>query len=62
MTTARALRKVLTESGHNEDTEITKYKGKYHLLHIFKNGIPVPLIISEDIEEIKDHIDLYILS
>ncbi|KKN76926.1 hypothetical protein LCGC14_0365780 [marine sediment metagenome] len=62
MVTARDLRKVLKKSGHSEDTEITKYKGKYHLLHIFKNGNTVPLIISEDIEEIKDHIDLYIIT
>jgi len=59
MTTTRELRKVLKDKGRSEDTEITKYKGKYHLLHICKNGMPVPLVITEDIEEIKSHIEHY---
>ena len=58
----RDLRKVLKESGKSETTEITTHQGKYHLLHICRNGVPVPLIISKDIEEIKNHIEVYILT
>ena len=60
--TMRTLNKVLKDSGHSEDTEVTRYQGKYHLLHIFKNGVAVPYIISKDITEIKDHIELYVTS
>ncbi len=57
--TVRSLNKLLKENGLAENTEATRYKGKYYLLHICKNGVPVPLIISKDISEIKDHIDIY---
>ncbi|KKN57562.1 hypothetical protein LCGC14_0561080 [marine sediment metagenome] len=57
--TIRTLNKLLKEKGVSDNTEITRYKGKYHLLHICKNGVPVPLIISKDITKIKDHIEIY---
>lgn len=59
METMGSLNKLLKEKGHSENTEVTRYKGKYHLLHICKNGVPVPLVISKDITEIKEHIELY---
>ena len=61
MTTARELRKLLKENGLSDTTEITTYGGKCHLLHIAKNGTPVPLIISKDISEIEEHINIYLL-
>ena len=56
METLRTLNKLLKEKGLADNTEVTRFKGKYHLLHICKNGVPVPLVISKDIEEIKNHI------
>jgi hypothetical protein len=61
MESIRTLNKLLRENGLSENTEVTRYKGKYHLLHICGNGVPVPLIISTDIKEIKDHIEIYLL-
>lgn len=61
METTRELNKLLKENGLSENTEVTRHKGKYHLLHICGNGVPVPLIISKDIMEIKNHIDVYLL-
>ena len=61
MDTLRTLRQLLVENGRAGDTEVTRFKGKYHLLHICKNGVPVPLIISHDISEIRVHIENYIL-
>jgi len=61
METVRTLNKLLKENGVSENTEVTRHQGKYHLLHICKNGVPVPLIISKDITEIKDHIEIYCL-
>jgi len=58
--TMRTLNKLLKEQGLSENTEVTRYQGKYHLLHICKNGVPVPLIISKDIAEIRGHIDIYL--
>jgi hypothetical protein len=55
----RTLNKLLKENGRSDDTEVTRFKGKYHLLHICKNGVPVPLIISKDISEIKEHMEIY---
>ena len=55
------LKKLLKENGLDDNTEVTRYQGKYHLLHICANGVPVPLIISKDITEIKDHINIYLL-
>ena len=59
--TLRTLNKLLKDNGLNENTEVTRFKGKYHLLHICKNGVPVPLIISKDVTEIKNHIEIYYL-
>ncbi len=57
MTNLRTLNKLLTAKGVGDNTEVTRYKGKYHLLHICKNGVPVPLIISKDASEIEAHIN-----
>lgn len=63
MKTANELRRLLKERGLSGNTEITKHRGKYHLLHICaRTGWPVPLIISPDISEIEEHINLYLLS
>lgn len=59
MENTRTLNKLLGEKGVSDNTEVTRYKGQYHLLHICQNGMPVPLIISKDITEIKEYIDLY---
>ena len=61
METMRTLNKLLKEKGLSDNTEVTRYQGKYHLLHICNNGAPVPTIISKDISEIKDHIEVYLL-
>ena len=60
--TKRTLNKILKVKGHSEDTEVTRFKGEYYLLHICKNGVPVPLCHSKDITEIQNHIDCYILN
>ena len=60
MITTRTLNKLLKENGVGDNTEVTRHQGKYHLLHICKNGVPVPLIISKDITKIKDHIDFIV--
>ena len=60
METMRTLNKLLKNNGLSGNTEVTRYKGEYHLLHILKNGVPVPLISSKDITEIKDHMDIYL--
>ncbi len=57
MTDLRTLNRMLRDNNLSDNTEVTRYKGKYHLLHICKNGVPVPLIISEDASEIEDHIN-----
>ncbi len=58
MDTMRTLNKLLKDNGFSDNTEVTRYRGKYHLLHICRNGTPVPLFISKDIAEIKDQIEL----
>ncbi|KKN31348.1 hypothetical protein LCGC14_0824990 [marine sediment metagenome] len=57
--TVATLNKLLKKRGCGDTEEVTRYQGKYHLLHICKNGAPVPLAISKDATEIRDHIDLY---
>ena len=61
MENIRSLNKLLKEKGHSENTEVTRFKGEYYLLHICNNGVPVPLIHSKDIFEIKNHMEGYIL-
>jgi hypothetical protein len=55
--TMRTLNTLLKQQGQSENTEVTRYKGEYWLLHICKNGVPVPLYHSKDIAEIKSQID-----
>ena len=54
----RTLNKQLEEKGLSDTKEVTRYKGKYYLLHICANGVPVPLNLSKNIQDIKDAIDL----
>ncbi len=56
--TVRTLNKLLKEKGSSKNTEVTRYKGKYHLLHICRNGVPAPTIISTDTQDIRDGIEL----
>ncbi len=51
----RTLNKLIKDTSK---TEVTKFKGKYHLLHICKNGTPVPLLISKEADEIAKEITL----
>jgi len=58
----RTLNKLLKERGLSGNTEVIRFKNKYYLLHICQNGAPIPLIISSDTKEIRDHIDLCLAS
>ncbi len=51
--TTRDVRKLIKDK---EKTELTTYRGKYHLLHIANNGVPVPLMISKNLDEIENEI------
>jgi hypothetical protein len=51
----RSLNKLVTD----ENTEITRFKGKYHVLHILHNGVPVPLFISENPKEIASYLKIH---
>lgn len=62
MDTLRSLKKLLKDNERNDDTEVTHFKGEYYLLHILKNGVPIPYIHSQDIHEIRREIGLRILS
>ncbi|MFA5300562.1 MAG: hypothetical protein WC389_20435 [Lutibacter sp.] len=55
--TMRTLNKKLKDAKRSEVNEVTHYKGDYYLLHILKNGVPVPLIFSKDLKEIDQYID-----
>jgi hypothetical protein len=59
--TMGTLNKILKENGRGDDTEVTRFKGEYWLLHICGNGAPVPLNHDKDIMEIKKAIELEIL-
>ena len=61
MTDLRTLNRMLRDNNLSDNTEVTRYKGKYHLLHICKNGVPVPTCISKDAKEIEDHINIYLI-
>lgn len=61
MPTLRTLNKVLKDAGKSDNTEVTRYKGEYWLLHICKNGSPVPFFHSKDISEIENEIKIRIL-
>lgn len=56
----RTLNKKLKSLNRDTDTEVTRFKGEIYLLHICKNGVPVPLIYSKDISEINNYIDAHI--
>ena len=56
-TELRPLNKLLKEKGLSTNHEVTRFKGKYHLLHICKNGNPVPYVVSEDATDIEDCIE-----
>jgi hypothetical protein len=52
----RSLNKLVKDK---ERTEITRFRGKYHVLHICKNNVPVPLYIAKDAGEIAKEIKLH---
>ncbi len=56
--TVGTLNKLLKDKGASDNTEVTRYKGRYHLLHICGNGVPVPTIISKDAQDIRNEIEL----
>lgn len=59
-TTLKSLNKLIEENGNAENTEATRFKGEYWLLHICKNNTPVPLFHSKKIEEVKKYfLDIY---
>ena len=57
MITLKTAKTLIKSKGLNDNTEVTRHKGKYHLLHICRNGVPVPLIISTDLAEVLVYID-----
>jgi hypothetical protein len=57
--TLRTLNKLLEEKGKDDNTEVTRFKGEFYLLHICQNGVPVPLYHSKDGEEIRNQIEIY---
>jgi len=60
MENLRTLNKLLKEKG-TTNKEVTRFKGKYYLLHICKNNNPVPLVVSKDAQDIRNFIDLFIV-
>jgi hypothetical protein len=54
----RTLNKALKDKGIT-NKEVTHFKGKYYLLHITQNNNPVPLIIDDNLADIKKEIDTY---
>ncbi len=51
----RTLNKLVKD---NKKTEITRHKGKYYILHICQNNVPVPLYITKEADEIAKEIKL----
>lgn len=47
------LNRILKAKGLDQSTEVTRHKGTYYLLHICKNGTPVPMVYSKDIATIQ---------
>lgn len=58
MANLKTLNNLLKEKGKSNDTEVTRFKGKYYLLHICQNGNPVPLMITKDPLEIQHKIEI----
>lgn len=54
--TIKSLNALLKQQGRSE--EVTRYKGEFWLLHICKNGVPVPFNHDKDIMGIKSAIEL----
>lgn len=52
------IENLLKEKGIG-NIELTKYKNKYHVLHICQNNMPVPLFISEDKGKFLDYIKVH---
>jgi len=52
----RTLNRLLESKELSDNTEATRYNGKYYLLHICKNGTPVPLMVSDNATEIENYI------
>jgi len=56
MSNCRRIEKMLEKKGI-DNVEVTKHKGKYHVLHICKSNVPVPLFITEDREELRGYLN-----
>ena len=56
--TVRSLNALLNQKGLGDTKEATHYKGEYWLLHICKNGVPVPLNHDNTIGGIEQAINL----
>ena len=52
-------KRVLKELGIDKNTEITRYKGHYYVLHICPNGNPAPEFYHKDIKEVIKYLDRY---
>lgn len=53
--TLRDVNNLLKKKGIADNTEATHYKGKYWLLHICKNNVPVPLFSSKNVKDVYDY-------
>jgi hypothetical protein len=42
-----------------ENTEVTKKGKDYYVLHILRNGIPVPLFKTQDNKELENYIKVH---
>jgi hypothetical protein len=54
--TLKDLNNALKVKGLTPRHEATFHKGKFHVLAILRNGVPVPLFISKDSREVLDYI------
>jgi hypothetical protein len=51
------LEKKLQDKGIT-NVEVTKKNRDYYVLHICKNGVPVPLIKTQDRKELKQYLEV----
>lgn len=58
MVNLRRLEKKLEAKGI-KNTEVTKKGKDYYVLHICRNGVPVPLIKTEDKTELLNYLDVH---
>ena len=58
MVNLRRLEKKLEAKGI-KNTEVTKQGKHYYVLHICKNGVPVPMIKTDDKAELLKYLDVH---